>query len=93
MQSSSSKRIRTALNEADKPSVGGSWGGGSRADPLDVNAVVASNDFSDDAVRVVINAVESYAAWARKILEADERGVQQGLPLQVYRTQRMGHPS
>lgn len=39
--------------------------------------------FSEDAVRVVVNAVESYAASARRILQADEIGVQQGRPLQV----------
>eukprot|EP00903_Cladosiphon_okamuranus_P016562 g15279.t1 len=38
--------------------------------------------FSEEAVRVVVSAVESYAAWARRTLEADENAVQQGRPLQ-----------
>lgn len=48
--------------------------------------------FSEDAVRAVVDAVESYAASARRTLEADKLAVLQGRPLQVRTARNSWRP-
>ncbi|CAN0322770.1 unnamed protein product, partial [Ectocarpus sp. 8 AP-2014] len=64
-------------------------GGGSQADNRPqgregraAGAATPSSFLSEGAVKAVVGAVESYADFARRTLEADELAVQQGRPLQ-----------
>lgn len=80
------QRDRGAGNQATVASPGDSGAGASTG----ADARPPPLSLSDEAVRAVVNAVERYAASARRILKTDEIGVQKGHPLQVRHNDGVG---